>query len=86
MCSARNKSAAIARSIKRGQSTAGRHAAGISPQASGLLLSLDLDGMSSDVIGSKQSQAASKSKQEALLQSLEQKKWGNMEEFAVRPA
>lgn len=52
-------------------------------QPSGLLLSLDIASMPSELGSGKMDQMASKSRQEALLQSLEQKKWLNMEELAV---
>lgn len=81
---ARNKSSIGGRSLKRGQSV-GRQAAGLCTQPSGLLLSLDIESMSSDLgADGKTGQMASKSKQEALLQTLEQKMWLNMEELAVR--
>lgn len=71
--------------MKRGQSVGGRQGADLFTQASGLLLSLDIESMSSDLGGDgKMGHVVSKSKQEALLQTLEQKKWLNMEELAVR--
>lgn len=60
----------------------GRQTGGMATQPSGLLLSLDIESPS-DLGSGKMDQMASKSRQEALLQSLEQKKWLNMEEFAV---
>ena len=71
--------------MKEGQSFSARQGGSLGSQPSGLLLSLDIDATLSDLPGGgKLSGAAAKSKQEMLLQSLEQKQWLNMEELAVR--